>query len=77
LYIAGASTPLFFSGHDNQDANVMDCDDPVRPKIITPAALYEMFTRNSQCVLNETGRCPLLVFTKQLCEELNSFFNED
>jgi hypothetical protein len=52
-------------------------DGPVRPKIITPAGLYEMFTRNSQCVLNQTGRCPLLVFTKQLCEELNSFFNED
>jgi len=45
--------------------------------MITPAAAYEIFTRNSQCILNRTGRCPLLVFTKQLCEELNSFFHED
>ena len=46
-------------------------------KMINPAAVYEMITRNSQCVLNHTGRCPLLVFTEQLCEELNEFFGED
>jgi hypothetical protein len=52
-------------------------DRPVPRKMITPAAVYEMITRNSQCVLNQTGRCPLLVFSQQLCEELNSFFHED
>jgi hypothetical protein len=52
-------------------------DRPIPRKMITPAAIYEMLTRNRQCVLNQTGRCPLLVFTKQLCEELNSFFQED
>jgi hypothetical protein len=52
-------------------------DHPVPRKMITPAAVYEIFTRNSQCVLNQTGRCPLLVFTEQLCEELNLFFRED
>jgi len=52
-------------------------DRPIPRKMITPAAAYEMFTRNSQCVLNKTGRCPLLVFTKQLCQELNSLFQED
>ncbi len=53
-------------------------EDRIIPqRTITPAAAYEMFTRNSQCVLNQTGRCPLLVFTKQLCEELNEFFEED
>jgi hypothetical protein len=52
-------------------------DRPGSQKTITPAASYEMITRNSQCVLNQTGRCPLLVFTKQLCEELNEFFRED
>jgi hypothetical protein len=53
-------------------------DDRELPrKMIAPAAVYEMLTRNSQCVLNQTGRCPLLVFTQQLCEELNSFFQED
>jgi hypothetical protein len=53
-------------------------DRPVpQKKVITPAVVYEMFVRNSQCVLNKTGRCPLLVFTKQLCEELNEFFKPD
>jgi hypothetical protein len=52
-------------------------EHPTPHKMITPAAIYEMITRNSQCVLNQRGRCPLLVFTKQLCEELNSFFQED
>ena len=52
-------------------------DRPIPRKMITPAEAYEIFTRNSQCILNRTGRCPLLVFTKQLCEELNSFFHED
>jgi hypothetical protein len=52
-------------------------EHPTPRKVITPAAIYEMIRRNSQCVLNQTGRCPLLVFTKQLCEELNSFFQED
>jgi hypothetical protein len=51
--------------------------DRLPPKKITPAAVYETFTRNSQCVFNQTGRCPLLVFTKQLCEELNEFFREE
>jgi hypothetical protein len=50
---------------------------PTPRKMITPAAIYEMLTRNSQCVLNQTGTCPLLVFSQQLCEELNSFFRED
>ena len=52
-------------------------DRLIAQKTITPAAVYEMITRNSQCVLNQTGRCPLLVFTKQLCEELNEFFLEE
>jgi hypothetical protein len=52
-------------------------DRPISQSTITPAAVYEMVTRNSQCVLNQTSRCPLLVFTKQLCEELNEFSEED
>jgi hypothetical protein len=52
-------------------------EHPVPRKTITPATVYEMITRNSQCVFNQTGRCPLLVFTKQLCEELNPFLQED
>jgi len=52
-------------------------DRVLPPKMITPSTLYEMITRNSQCVLNHTGRCPLLVFSQQLSEELNEFFRED
>lgn len=53
-------------------------EDRLTPKkVITPAAVYEMITRHSQCVLNQTGWCPLLVFTEPLCEELNEFFTED
>jgi hypothetical protein len=52
-------------------------EHPIPCKMIAPAAVYEIFTRNSQCVLNQTGRCPLLVFSQQFCEELNSFFQED
>jgi hypothetical protein len=52
-------------------------DRPVSQKTIYPAAVYEMFMRNSQCVLNQTGRCPLLVFTEQLREELNEYVRED
>ncbi len=51
--------------------------DRLTSKKITPAAVYEIFTRHSQCVLNQTGRCPLLVFSQQFCEELNSLFQED
>jgi hypothetical protein len=39
-------------------------DHPVPRKMITPAAVYEIFTRNNQYVLNQKGKCPLLVFTE-------------
>jgi hypothetical protein len=32
-------------------------EHPTHRKVITEAAVYEMLTRNSQCVLNQTGRC--------------------
>jgi hypothetical protein len=49
--------------------------DLPKKRTITPAALYEMFERHSQCVKNQEGKCPLLVFTTQLCEEINEYFN--
>jgi hypothetical protein len=62
----------------NEILTLVRSEDRLIPeKMITPAAVYEMITRNSQCVLNQTGRCPLLVFSQQLCEELNEFFMED
>ncbi len=33
---------------------------------LTPAALYELFDRYGQCVLDQSGKCPLLVFTRHL-----------
>ena len=44
---------------------------------ITDAQAVEMVWRHSQCVLNQKGRCPLLVFGKQLAEEINEFFVEE
>ena len=49
----------------------------VQRKQITDAQAVEMVWRHSQCVLNQTGKCPLLVFGKQLAEEINEFFRED
>jgi hypothetical protein len=44
---------------------------------MTEAQVVEMVWRHSQCVLNQTGRCPLLVFGRQLAEEINEFFAEE
>ena len=44
---------------------------------ITPAALYELFESNSQCVKAQEGRCPLLVFTVQFAEAINQFFSDE
>lgn len=41
---------------------------------ITDGQAVEMVWRHSQCVLNQAGRCPLLIFGKQLAEEINEFF---
>ena len=46
-------------------------------KKIADAQIVEMVWRHSQCVLNQTGRCPLLVFGRQLAEEINEFFKEE
>jgi hypothetical protein len=46
-------------------------------KKITDAQVVEMVWRQSQCVHNRTGRCPLLIFGRQLAEEINEFFTVD
>jgi hypothetical protein len=45
-------------------------------KIADPQVV-EMVWRHSQCVLNQTGRCPLLVFGRELADELNEFFTQE
>jgi hypothetical protein len=52
-------------------------DRRVPQKKITDPQAVEMVWRHSQCVLNQTGRCPLLVFGRQLAEEINEFFKEE
>jgi hypothetical protein len=54
-----------------------DQDSAVPHKKITDAQVVEMVWRHSQCVLNQTGRCPLLVFGKQMADEVNGYFNEE
>ena len=52
-----------------------DNQDRTRPKRrISSATVEEMFFRQSQCIHRN---CPLLLFSKQLAEELNAFFEEE
>ena len=61
---------------DRPDAQVRHGAILSEPKReLTPAALYELFERHSQCVFDQSGKCPLLVFTQQMCWEINEFFN--
>jgi hypothetical protein len=44
-----------------------------KPKLnrMTPELLAELIAIHSQCVLDQQGRCPLNVFVRQLCWEIN------
>ena len=42
---------------------------------INDAQCVELVWANSQCVKNQTGHCPLLIFGNQLADYLNQFFN--
>jgi hypothetical protein len=42
-------------------------------KQITPAQVESIIWENMQCI---NGRCPMLLFSKQIAEELNQFFRE-
>jgi hypothetical protein len=44
---------------------------------LTPAVLYELFSRHSQCILTQQDKCPHLLFPEQLCWELNLYFLGD
>jgi hypothetical protein len=45
---------------------------PIR---INEAQVCEAVWTNSQCVMAQRDRCPLLIFSKQLAGELNEFFH--
>jgi hypothetical protein len=55
-------------------ALIDDQDLAVPQRRITDAQVVETVCRNSQCIRNQTGMCPLLVFGRQLAEEINEFF---
>ena len=40
-------------------------------KRMTPELLAELIAIHAQCVLDQQGRCPLTVFVKPLCWEIN------
>jgi hypothetical protein len=66
------------TGLANSILAIVDGKDPSVPrKQITDAQAVEMVWRHSQCVLNQTGRCPLLLFGRQMAEDINEFFRED
>jgi hypothetical protein len=52
-------------------------DSTIPQRKIADAQVVEMVWTHSQCVHNQTGRCPLLIFGRQLAEEINQFFAED
>jgi hypothetical protein len=57
---------------------LIDGKDTAMPqKRIADAQVVEMVWRHSQCVRNRTGKCPLLLFGKQLSDEINEFFEEE
>jgi hypothetical protein len=59
----------------NQILTVSDGKDRSVPRQqITDAQVTEMVWRHMQCI---TRRCPMLLFGKQLAEEINEFFAED
>jgi hypothetical protein len=59
----------------NDILTLADGQDRTIPRpTITSAAVEEMFFEHSQCIY---PKCPLLVFSKQLADELNQFFNGD
>ena len=43
---------------------------------LEPRVLYALFEANSQCILAPRGKCPLLVFTNQLCDAINEYMFE-
>jgi len=46
-------------------------DGKSKPSRMTPELLAELIAVHSQCVLDQQGRCPLTVFSRQLCWEIN------
>lgn len=67
--------------HRRSDKHFRDCVAALTEKPrrkLEPRVLYTIFEANSQCILTAKGKCPLLVFTNQLCDSINEYmFGED
>ena len=79
IYCANVMRPDLDESSKRKLANAIlslaDHQDRSMPnRRITPAAVEEMFFRHSQCI---NPKCPLLLFSKQLAEELNAYFREE
>jgi hypothetical protein len=46
-------------------------------KRITDAQIVELVWAHSQCIHTQKGKCPLLIFGKQLADVLNEFYSEE
>jgi hypothetical protein len=50
-------------------------EDRKAPRIqITPAQVTSIIWANMQCINPRCPRCPMLLFSNQIAEELNEFF---
>jgi hypothetical protein len=49
----------------------------VPPRRISDGQAVAMVWEHSQCVHSRTGKCPLLIFGRELAGELNAFFSEE
>lgn len=49
----------------------------VPPRRISDAQAVAMVWEHSQCIHSRAGKCPLLVFGRELSCELNAFFSEE
>jgi hypothetical protein len=46
-----------------------------KPRRLTPEVLTELMMVHSSCVMDQKGRCPLLLSVRSLCWEVNQFCN--
>ena len=68
------------SRYRRSDRHFNDCLQALAGKPrrkLEPRVLYAMFEANSQCILNAKAKCPLLVFTNQLCDAINQYMYEE
>ena len=62
----------------NQVLTICDGKDRTPPKKqISQRILEELIWPQVQCLAQQRGRCPMLLFTEPLSRAINEFFNEE